>query len=75
MKIVLLDKGNKVVKEIEREDYEAFDLVEYWDKLGNHNYYAPRNVSEDVKTIFYKCVSRLARIDDRPPGHVQPNTT
>jgi hypothetical protein len=76
MKIVLLSKSNEVIKEIERGQHEVFDLVEYWDKLGNHNYYMPRSTSGDVNTIFYKAVSRIARIDERPrpASHISPNT-
>jgi hypothetical protein len=67
-KIYLIDPGASdgypgLVKEIVRENIEAFDIVEYTNLYGKHGYYVFDGMVKD--DIVYRRVIRVARIAEK----------
>jgi hypothetical protein len=67
-KIHLIDPGVSdgypgLVKEIVRENVEAFDLVEYTNQYNSHGYYVFDGMVKD--DIVYRLVIRVARIAEK----------
>lgn len=69
MRIYLIDNGTTdgfpgLVKEIVRDSFEGFDLVEFTNKYNQHHYYVyDGDIKNDI--VVYRQVIRIARIAEK----------
>ena len=71
-RIYLIDDGKTdgaagLVKEINTQNGEDFDMIRYINKFGTERYYVFDTAVENDSVVVYKLVNKIAQITDSPP--------